>query len=331
MGLNEDLARLAAQAQITNERTKTFRGELYGPSGGGKSTIAAMMMRNLVDIRTGDRILNVDTSEGYVSWGNHPGLADGIITIPFTSIDDLRSIARGIKHKIAPWDKIKGVILDEGSKMAQIDAIKVNRNRQQGAYGEKMQASANVISEGPDYMIALERWREMLFELFDNRDIHVIVTAHESDKKDRQGNIIGVFPQFSPKVNAATKEYLHLVAHLVGTVSTDLATNSPVYRRVAQVHPTMMVEAKCRLNITDISVNADSLPNLVHDWLKAGGDVQEAPDERGEEVVGVGETVTSGIDGILNDPGESAIVDDEPTNSGLPGQDAVDIIDLASL
>lgn len=313
--LATELARIANMASLVTEKSKTFRGELYGPSGGGKSTIAAMMMRNLVDIRTGDRILHIDTSEGYVSWENHPGLSDGILTVPFTTLEDLNAIADGIRQKIAPWDKIKGVIFDEGNKMAEQDAIRVNRARQKGVYGTKLQETANIVTEGPDYMIALERWREMIFKMLDNRDIHVIICAHQAEKKDRQGNTVGITPMFSPKINQATKEYLHLVAHLVGTVTTD-PTNpgTPVYRRTAQVHPTVMVDAKCRLGIKETAINADELPDRVYQWLTSGGTLESPPDDLKPEEVGIHETPTSGILGDLVDPTaapENAVPNDD--------------------
>lgn len=298
--LTTALAQIAQKAQLASEKSSAFRGELYGPSGGGKSVIAAMIMRNLIDIRDGSRILSIDTSEGYVSWRNHPGLSDGIIVLPFESLESLNAIAEGIAKKIPPFDKVKGVIFDEGSKMAEQDAIGVNRARQIGAYGEKMKASANIIAEGPDYMIALERWREMLFKIFANRDLHVIVTAHQAEKKDRNGNIIGVSPMFSPKINAATKEYLHLVANLVGTIKPDLNNpgGKPIYTRTAQVHPTMMVDAKCRLNIQSTSVNADDLPTIIHDWLVQGGSAEHADDKaRPDEPTN--ETLESGITGKM--------------------------------
>lgn len=300
------LARIAASASLATEKSKTFRGMLYGPSGGGKTVIAAMIMRTLIKKEDGI-ILHIDTSEGWVSWQNHDDLAEGILVIPFTSFEDLQYIADGIKNKISPFDRVKGIILDEGSKMAEIDVIRVLRARREGAYGSKFQATAGAITEGPDYQIALERFRDIWFNLMDNRDIHVIICAHQQDKKDRQGNIISVFPAFSPKIAQAAKELLHLSAHVIGTVTADLSQPGvPVYKRVAQVHPSIMVDAKCRLDIRETSVDAQTLPQRIKAWLDKGGEVVRAEDKPREEVHTV-ETISSAIDGKLLDESPEAL------------------------
>lgn len=318
--LEEALARIAKSAQLADEKAYTFRGMLYGPSGGGKSTIAAMIMRTIVDKDAGDIILHIDTSEGYVSWRNHPGLSSGIMTLPFTTFEDLESIAQGIAQKIAPFDKVKGIILDEGSKMAEQDVIRVLEKRRQGVYGERFQQTAGAITEGADYQIALERYRKMSYMLYDNRDLHVIVCAHQSEKKDRTGAIVGVFPSFSPKIAQAVKEPLHLSAHLIGTVEANLQNpGQPSYKRIAQVHPSVMVDAKCRMSIRQTSVNADDLPRLIKSWLDAGGMQVKADDKPREEVHTV-ETITSAINGAIAEP--NAIAVDEPQS------DALDLSDL---
>ena len=295
--LNTALAQIAQKAKLANETASTFRGELYGPSGVGKSVIAAMIMRNLV--RDG-LILDIDTSEGYVSWKNHPGLSDGIVIVPFTTIDDLVILADGIKAKVPPFDNVKCIIFDEGSKMAEQDAIRVNRARQSGTYGDSLQKTANYIAEGPDYMIALERWREMLFKMMDIRDLNVIVCAHQGEKKDRSGATIGVFPQFSPKINASTKEYMHLVANLVRTVQNNPANPGvPDYVMMAQVHPTIMVDAKCRMSIQTTKVYSNELPELIYNWIHDGGTLEKAKDEAKPDEPSI-ETLTSGTTGELN-------------------------------
>lgn len=291
------LAQIAQKAKLASEAATSFRGELYGPSGVGKSVIAAMIMRNLVQ---DGLIIDIDTSEGYVSWQNHPGLSDGIVVIPFTSIDDLSTLADGIKNKVPPFENVKGIIFDEGSKMAEQDAIRVNRSRQAGTFGENLQKTANVVVDGPDYMIALERWREMLFKMMDIRDLNIIVCAHQAEKKDRSGGVIGVFPQFSPKINASTKEYMHLVANLTRTVQTNLERpGEPDYVMKAQVHPTIMVDAKCRMNIRTISVYSNELPGLIYNWLYAGGKLEKAEDKAAVDEPNI-ETLTSGTTGEVN-------------------------------
>lgn len=274
------LKRIQESATPANEKQSSFRGQFYGPSGTGKSVLAAMVMRSLVDI-TKQRIIHVDTSEGYVSWRNHPGLQDGITTLPFTSNEDLRAIAAGIKRKVPGWDNVGGIILDEASKMTEQDVMRVYEARLAGLYGDKEKALAQAQTgvEGRDYMIALERFKSMITDIFDNRDIHLILLAHEADKKDRQGNTISVFPDFTPKVRKSAKELLHLSAHITSEISKDMNDLTRAVRvRTAQVHPSSLVDAKCRLNISTTSVNADALPMLIKEWFLAGGVLEKPVD-----------------------------------------------------
>lgn len=326
--LTNALARIANSAALATEKSKTARLMLYGPSGVGKSTIAAMILRTLINKDDG-LIIQIDTSEGWVSWQNHEGLSDGILVIPFTTFEDLQHIADGIKQKIAPFDRVKGVILDEGSKMAEIDVIRVLKARREGAYGTKFQASAGAITEGPDYQIALERFRSIWFNLMDNRDIHVVCLAHQQDKKDRQGNIVSVFPAFSPKIAQASKELLHLSAHIVGTVTADLSRpGEPVYKRVAQVHPSIMVDAKCRMDIRETSIDADELPYRIKAWLGKGGESHKDNTIRPE--VHSNEKITSAIDGVLLDESPETL-EALASNDDVSDVSGIGNIDLASL
>jgi hypothetical protein len=234
--------------------------------------------------------------------------------VPFTTIDDLTALADGIKAKIPPFDNVKGIIFDEGSKMAEQDAIRVNRSRQAGGYGDSLQKTANVVVDGPDYMIALERWREMLFKMMDIRELNVIVCAHQAEKKDRSGAIIGVYPQFSPKINASTKEYMHLVANLVRTVQNNPANPGvPEYVMMAQVHPTIMVDAKCRMDIQTTKVYSNELPGLIYNWIHSGGNLEKPNDEAKPDEPNI-ETLTSGTTGEVN---LTASVIDETYDFGL--------------
>lgn len=284
--LNDAIARIASTAVAANKKQSTFRGCLYGPSGVGKSVIGAMIMRTIVP--PDKVIIYIDTSEGYVSWRNHPGLSDGIIVIPFTTIEDLRHIASAIKNKIPPFDNVGGMILDESSKMTEIDVLRIFELRKAGIWGEKEKGEAEKEATvvGRDYQIALDRFRQVNYEIYDNRDLHVLQIAHQADKKDRQGAVVSVYPDFSPKIAKNMKEPLHLVANITATIEPN-PTNpgAPNYRRVAQVHPSRMVDAKCRLGINSTSVSADELPAIIGKWVKEGREAVHADDTPRDEII----------------------------------------------
>lgn len=263
---NQALARLQGLMTTVDQKQPRFRGCLYGPSGSGKTVLAQKIMKAIVPANRG--ILYVDTSEGWVSLKNHE--AEGLTTntqyIPFTTIEDIRIIGSAIKNKIGIYKYISGVILDEGSSMATIDTDRLFEARRM-AHPDKVDS---LVPEWPDYNAALQRFRQMNAELFDIEGLHVIILAHVADKKDNRGNIINMYPAFSPKIAAKVKEPLHLVGHCTA-VYEPTGEGAVAYHREVQVHPTNLIDAKCRLDINQLRVMSDSLPSLVKAWLEKGG------------------------------------------------------------
>lgn len=257
-----------------NAKVATFRGLIYGAKGVGKTTLTIMIMKELV--APGKFILHIDTSEGYVSLRNVPGLQDGVKTMPFTTYENLRAISEAIKKGVKPFDQIGGIVLDEMSKMAEQDTLRVFEARTSGMYGQKERdlAEDQVTTEGRDHQIALNRFRKMYYDLFDLRDIHVIATAHQAEKKDKQGNIVAIAPDFSPKIGGQAGQLVHLVAYITAkTVKNPEDLKVTSYERAAQVHPTTRIDAKTRLDIKTTSVNAAALPSIISKWAEHGVEV----------------------------------------------------------
>ena len=281
------LARIA-NSVVASDKAESFIGCIYGPSGTGKSVLAAMIARALAKLNDGDIIIDFDTSQGYVSWQNIPGLTHpNLKPIPFTTYDDIRKVILGIKKGIPPFDRVRVIILDEYSKMQEINVLRVHEAREKGQFAAARNAapSQSLVPEGIDYQIDLAMFRKMNSELSELRNVHIISVAHQEDKKDRQGNVISVFPSFGPKVARNVKEAAHLTAHITAKITKD-PKNPAVSRieRTAQVHPSLMVDAKCRLNISSTSVPADSLPVLIRDWFFNGGPVADAEDVARAEI-----------------------------------------------
>jgi len=294
--LEQKILRIAASAVDANKKNSYFRGALYGPSGVGKSVLAAMILRSIIKSDEGF-ILDIDTSEGYVSWRNHPGLNKGIKIIPFTNLGDVRAIVQGIQQGISvkigdelfDLSKCRGLILDEFSKMVEIDVLRIHEARERGEFGKSgTQAgpSGSKVPEGWDYQFALQRFRVVNAEIHDLRNLNIITIAHQSEKKDKRGNTIGVFPSYPPKIAQNMKEAIHLVAHITGRIVNDPANpGRPVAERKAQVYPSVLVDAKCRLGIQQTSINADLLPQLIKKWIEEGGVVLEDDNEVREDEI----------------------------------------------
>lgn len=275
--LNDALARLAGQMKSVTEITPRFRGMLYGRSGSGKTVLAAKILKTICPPKTG--ILYIDTSEGFVSLKNHEdeGLTKNVKRVPFTTIEDIRIIGQAIKHKQGMFAYVSGVVLDEGSSMAGIDTDRLYEARK--ASDPRVDS---LTPEWPDYHAALQRFRVMSAELHDIEGLHVITVAHVSEKKDTRGNIIHMFPSFSPKIAEKVKEPLHLVGYC-SAVHTPDAESEVKYHREVQVNPTNFIDAKTRLPIPQLRVLQDDLPGLVKAWLDAGGVPVEADDTPRED------------------------------------------------
>ncbi len=264
MTFASDLERLTGMMTPVSSKAASFRGMLYGPSGAGKSTLAAMVMRTICPPDRG--ILYIDTSEGYVSIRNIPGLADNIQCIPFTTIEDIRIMGRAIREGAGVFAYVSGLVLDEASSMAQLDLDRVFESRK-----AKDPQKAGSVPEWEDYNAALVRFRTMLAELTSIPGLNVLLIAHVKEKKDSKGTVTQGYPAFSPTTAAKIKEPLHLVGYVtagVGPVKTD---GTPQYTRQVQVHPTLRVDAKTRVPIATTTVPAESLPVILKEWLATGG------------------------------------------------------------
>lgn len=317
---NSALARLTASMAPVTTKQPRFRGLLYSNSGVGKTVLAAQIMRALVPEGLG--IIYVDTSEGWISLRNHEGLSDGIMAIPFTTIEDIRVIGQAIKQKQGVFAYIGGIILDEASSMSQIDTDRLYETRKAVAANSNRPVES-LTPEWADYNAALARFRAMLSELFDIEGLHVMLNAHVSEKKDSRGNITSLFPSFSPSIAKKVKEPLHLVGHMtaVSRVNPANPEGPPIYERVVQVHPTTMYDAKTRLPINATKVPAAYLPGLIADWINAGGvevthdstPREDTPEENPLEGMTSEEALTT-VDEAANAEPEAVSLDFEPIN-----------------
>jgi KaiC/GvpD/RAD55 family RecA-like ATPase len=273
---------VVASMMTARDLQPTFRGMIYGDNGTGKSSLSGKTILKL--LKPDEFMIFFDTSDGWTSLLNLPEfvgpdgrLIDRVKVVPFEAYEQLSFFAEHIRRKTPPFDKVGGIVLDELSKMSEQDVIRVHEAAMAGKYGEKEKerAEKQAVQEGRDYMIALNRFQKMYYNLFEvaskQSGVHVIATAHVNEKKDRDGVLIGIEPKFSPKVGSAAKDLVHVVGHLTSSVSK--VPGSPEvasFKRTLQVHPNMRVNAKCRIGIKTTSIDADRLPDIVSEWTKNG-------------------------------------------------------------
>lgn len=257
------LAEMEAELEDVNSKIARFKGLIYGPSGTGKTVFAVGMMKAILKEQKKQRIVYVDTSEGWVSIRNHKGLADNVLFVPFRGYDYLETLLLAIQKGVGKFENVGGIILDEATKMAARDLTLVFKAR-----------GKSEAPEWPDYFKALERMKQLLTFIYEESpSLNLIMVGHEKDKKNNEGVVIKTFPSFNPQVAEEIKGDLHLVTR--ATTKQTGRQGEPVYTREYQVHPTTLVDAKTRVAGLPVKTDAQTLIAKTVDWLKKGAPEQE--------------------------------------------------------
>lgn len=265
----EALARLTGTMSKVTDSHPRARLLLYGDSGGGKTVLAAGIAKSI--IKPNEKIVFIDTSEGYESLKKHGDLADGIWQLPYTTIDDLEVIATAIQYKQPPFENVGCIILDEASSITGADTDK--------NFEARRSQTDSATPEWPDYNATLFRFRSVALKLYETKGLHVILLAHVSTTKDRRGNILRYFPSFAPSIAKKVKENLHLVGHMSAQQVMNPGSDEVVYTRTVQVNPTALYDAKNRIVGMDnvIKYSDMELVRIIKNWLASGG--AEKPEE----------------------------------------------------
>jgi len=267
--MKEALARISGSMTKVTEASPRARLCLYGRSGAGKTVLSAGIAKQL--IRPGEKIIILDTSEGYESIKKHGSLADNIWQIPFTTLEDAEIIAQAIQHRMPPFDDVGCIILDEGSSISSLDTDRVYNARKTAGKTD------SEVPEWPDYNVGYVRFRNMVTQLYDTPNLHVILIAHYSEKKDRKGNVIEIFPSFAPSIAKKVKENLHLVGYVSAIQVPSLDETKPAeYVRMVQVFPSALYDAKNRIvGMTNIKYSDVEIVQIIKNWIDAGGEEKE--------------------------------------------------------
>lgn len=219
---------------------------LYGASGVGKTVMSCMI---------GDRILYVDSIEGWVSLRNHPEIEKKVNRLPYMGASQLEMIADN-------WDKFDEydtLVLDEHSTMCMFDLDVVLRKRSSADSTKDPDVPTQ-----PDFFANTERMRRLSAKLL-KLPVNVVFTAHSREDEDSGRKLIR--PSYMPKLRVTIKEYMHIVGYL--TVNE---TDGEFTRRL-QLQPTLRIDAKTRIGgLSNVLVNPD-LGQIIKDWQSRGGDL----------------------------------------------------------
>lgn len=278
------LNQIMSAGMIDTNQRGAIHCMIYGKPGSGKTKLGMEILQRVVP--EGKRIIMFDTSGNYVSLNNHPGLLGRATPIRFSTFEDINIISAAIKQGLDPWDKVGGILLDEVSSMVSSDLIRVHEAALAGHYGEKTQAEA--VKEGkpawPEYNREVSRFTDLYLNMFANAGISVVATAHQRTLKNAQGGIAGFGPDFPPSLETPAHAKMDLVCRMDTTVTNTRPGQAPAYKRILQVHPSLMVTAKTRIPFSKASVDAEELPGMLLAWLEAGAQPADVPTEVQAEV-----------------------------------------------
>ncbi len=271
---------------------KAITAMIYGPSGAGKTVLAAVIGATLNP--PGKFTLFVDTSRGYVSLGNHEKLRGTFKTVPYTGLDELETLAIMLEKRHHTMANVGTVVFDEISKMVRNDTdMTAARNHRDGT------------PEWPDYHESLARTRRVLARIMTRDDINFIMLAHEREKKNKAGTVVMTYPDFIPSVVKELKEDIHLVARMTAAAKAAEFGKEPEYLRIIQAMPSVSIDAKSRLPKMTTQMSSQEFVDAISIWLAAGGNLVPELDTAGDP-----SPIPEDFRGVNADEPESLGIDD---------------------
>lgn len=273
---------------------RTLLAMVYGSYGSGKTTTSVGLAQTLIDSEAGERILYVDSAAGWVSLDNIPSLKDNVTRVAFNEYGDLPVLADAVKTKKKmggiDFGKFKVVVIDEIDSIADGTLDEYLREKHGTRAGDQTPEA-----EGKDYKPMGDLVRQAVIN-FQRIGIHVILIAHDKVRKDHR-NVEVTGPALSPQLKKGIINLMHVVAHATSEMKG--TAKDPVYVRLIQAQPTMLVEAKTRIGglSTVIKMDPFDFVDIVSDWVSPSGSMAEdltAPEEQISEL-DIDELPTDGI------------------------------------
>lgn len=263
---NRRLKEMLNEMSSADSKVGRFKGMIYGAKGSGKTVFAVRFMRAICDQqKPGQRIIYVDTSEGWVSLKNHKGVSENVEVIRFRDYDYLKTLLLAIERNMSGFENVGGIIFDEATKMANRDI--------QREFEKRGKSEA---PEWPDYFKGSSNIQQLLTFIYEKTpNINFMMVGHEKDKKNDQGVVIKTFPSFTPAIGEEVLGDLHLVARMTNKIDRQNMT----FNQELQVHPSVTVEAKSRVSPLPFKVAPAQLVKVTLDWLASGGEANTPIEE----------------------------------------------------
>jgi hypothetical protein len=261
------------------QETETYvKVLLYGEAGVGKTVLACNF---------GEKVILVDSAEGWVSLINHPEVEKKVQRIQYQGLSQLDAICDAIIEGHLVCDTL---VLDEASGIAVLDLDTVLKAR-----SDKDASKDPNIPTQPDFFSNTERIRRAMSRIL-RLPCNVVLVSHQREDRDERTGRTFIRPAFTPKTRQSIVQLCHLVGHLTANELTD--EDGTTYVRKLQVQPTAVITAKSRIGGLPTVIDNPDFNTMFASWqdrITDGiSDIVQEPDAVVAESVNEDESISIG-------------------------------------
>lgn len=213
---------------------KLFKGMIYSPPGAGKTKLSAEAPSPLF-------LDSEDSTDTLSLW---PELAKECKVLHIRDKQDMDEILTALQKKSPELADRKTVVLDTFSEMAMntLSELSTKYTKTSTTGARKLHVPFQ-----SDYLENGEYLRSLVLD-FKRLDRNLIITAHERDKVDKEGNVLGLGPDMPPKLAKTIAGTLSFVGYL----TLDTGMKGEKDDRKIQMRGTKRLIAKTRYGTQSI-------------------------------------------------------------------------------